>query len=179
MEENKLIELAVAGDQDAFCGLYGQYKDRLYRYAYYRLKDSAAAEDAVSDCVLSAWKSIGRLRSPDAFSSWIFRILQAGCSSRIRKIIEEREFLETAKDAEQKVSPDPSAPVLLKEALSLLTDEDRDIVLLSVIAGLTSQEIGDLNGMPAGTVRSRLSRSLAKLRTFLEGNDLEGSDHEQ
>ncbi|MBR2779338.1 MAG: RNA polymerase sigma factor [Firmicutes bacterium] len=173
MEENKLIELAIAGDKDAFCGLYGQYKDRLYRYAYYRLKDSAAAEDAVSDCVLSAWKSIGRLRSPGAFSSWIFRILQTVCSGRIRKIIEEREFLETVTGTEQEASPDPSDSVFLKEALDLLPDEDRDMVLLSVVAGLTSQEIGDLYEMPAGTVRSRLSRSLGKLRSFLEGSDHE------
>ena len=57
--------------------------------------------------------------------------------------------------------------VELAEALDRLNCEDRGIVLLSVIAGMSSGEIADLTGLPAGTVRSKLSRSLAKMREFL------------
>ena len=58
----KLINEAIAGSKEAFCSLYGEYKDRLYRYALYRLGDPTDAEDAVSDCVLAAWQGIGGLR---------------------------------------------------------------------------------------------------------------------
>ena len=61
----------------------------------------------------------------------------------------------------------PSLAVELNEALAELGDEDREIVLLSVIAGMTSGEISEQTGLPAGTVRSKLSRSLAKMREFL------------
>ena len=61
--DEKLIKEAIAGSKEAFCSLYGKYKDRLYRYALYRLNDPTEAEDAVSECVLAAWQSIGSLRS--------------------------------------------------------------------------------------------------------------------
>ena len=79
--EEKLINEAIAGSKEAFCSLYGEYKDRLYRYALYRLGVPADAEDAVSECVLAAWKCIGSLRSAKAFSSWIFWILSYCCVS--------------------------------------------------------------------------------------------------
>ena len=166
--DEKLINEAIAGSKEAFCSLYGEYKDRLYRYALYRLADPTEAEDAVSECVLAAWKSIGSLRSGKAFGSWIFRILSNCCASRIRDMIGTRENLERIYDAGPAgVSGSPSLTVELTEALSQLKEEDREIVLLSIIGGLNSTEISALTGLAAGSVRSKLSRSLAKMREFL------------
>ena len=165
----KLVQEAVAGSKEAFCKLYGEYKDRLYRYALYRLGDPADAEDAVSDCVLAAWQSIGNLRSDKAFGTWIFRILSNCCASRIKEMIGCRENLEHIYNeypGSSKDSPS-SLSVELCEALSQLSDEERDIVLLSVIGGFSSTEISSLTGLAAGSVRSKLSRSLAKMREFL------------
>lgn len=185
---DKLIQNAIAGSREAFCELYAQYKDRLYRYALYRLGDPDDAEDAVSECVLAAWKGIGGLRSSDAFASWIFRILSACCAKHIRAEISTRGNLERiyreayggsgksgayaaagdgipdpASDGQQP----PSLAVELYEALSQLSDSEREIVLMSVIGGLSSSEIAPLTGLTAGAVRSKLSRSLAKMRKFL------------
>ena len=66
-----------------------------------------------------------------------------------------------------RVSAPSSLSVELGEALAQLRDEERDIVLLSVIGGLNSSEISSLTGLAAGSVRSKLSRSLAKMREFL------------
>jgi len=87
----KLFNEAAAGSKEAFAKLYGEYKDRLYRYALYRLGDTHEAEDAVSECVLAAWKGIGGLRDPGAFGSWIFRILSSCCAARIKEMIKARE----------------------------------------------------------------------------------------
>ncbi len=165
----KLVQEAIAGSKEAFCSLYDEYKDRLYRYALYRLGDPSDAEDAVSDCVLAAWKSIGRLRSADAFSTWIFRILSNCCASRIKEIINRRENLESIYNSgkESNVSAPPSLSVELNEALGQLNDEERNIVLLSIVGGLNSTEVSSLTGLTAGSVRSKLSRSLAKMRSFL------------
>ncbi len=65
------------------------------------------------------------------------------------------------------VSVPPSLSMELTEALSQLRDEERDVVLLSIIGGLSSNEIASLTGLAPGSVRSKLSRSLAKMREFL------------
>ena len=167
--DERLVNEAISGSKEAFCALYGQYKDNLYRYALYKLGDPDDAEDAVSECVLAAWKSIGSLRSAGAFGSWIFRILSNCCASRIKDAISSRENIERVirEGGFMPGGPNPSLAVELNEALAELSDEERDIVLLSVIAGLSSNEIAEQTGLVPGTVRSKLSRSLAKMREFL------------
>ncbi len=167
--DERLINEAIAGSREAFAELYGGYKDKLYRYALYRLGSPEDAEDAVSECVLAAWKSIGSLRSSKAFGSWIFRILSNCCASRIKDAISSRENIERVinEGGLHPFGQAPSLAVELAEALDRLSSEDREIVLLSVIAGMNSSETAALTGLPAGTVRSKLSRSLAKMREFL------------
>ena len=57
--------------KEEFCKEYGMCKDKLYRYALYRLGDPNDAEDAVSDTVLAAWQGIDKLKSSEAFGSWM------------------------------------------------------------------------------------------------------------
>ena len=92
--EIKAAEAAAAGSKEAFCELYGKYRDRLYRYALYRLGDPSDAEDAVSECVLAAWQGLPGLRKPEAFGSWIFRILHACCAKRIKDSVRLRENMQ-------------------------------------------------------------------------------------
>ena len=66
-----------------------------------------------------------------------------------------------------RVSAPSSLSIELSEALSQLREEERNIVLLSIIGGLSSTEISALTGLASGSVRSKLSRSLAKMREFL------------
>ena len=169
--EIQAAEAAKSGSKEAFCELYGKYKDKLYRYALYRLGDSTEAEDAVSECVLSAWQGIAGLRKPEAFGAWIFRILHICCTKRINDSVKRREnmqriYAESGPGSAAGSSP-ASLSIELKEALSQLSEEDRTIVLFSVLGDLTSREISDITGIAPGTVRSRLSRSLAKMRAYL------------
>ncbi len=168
MDESILVKRAVLGEREAFARLYTLYKDRLYRYAYFRLSSESDAQDAVSDCVVRAFENIRTLRSEKAFSAWIFKILYRTCAEILsrRGIEQENEDVITLADVEDK-SASCIAPEL-REALDLLKSEDRDIVLLSVVAGYNSREIAKITGMKPSTVRSRLSRSLAKMREFLE-----------
>ena len=165
----KLISEAISGSREAFCGLYGLYKDRLYRYALYRLGSPEDAEDAVSECVLQAWKGITGLRDPKAFVTWMFRILSACCAKRIREMVSLRDNIERIYSEGPQAASAASVitAVELSEALGRLTAEEREIVLLSSVAGLKSSEISEITGLSAGSVRSKLSRSLAKMREFL------------
>ena len=64
MDEKVLAKKAKSGDKEAFAKLYTLYKDRLYRYAYFKLGSEQDALDAVSDCICEAFKYIKTLKSP-------------------------------------------------------------------------------------------------------------------
>ena len=158
-----MISRARAGDQQAFAQLYAQYKDKLYRYAYFKLGNEQDAQDAVSDCVVEAYVGIAALKSEKAFSAWIFRILYRCCCA-----ILSRPKDSPLEDDGSLVHRDAHLAPELEEALAILSDEDRDIVLLNVVAGYKTREIAELLTLNHATVRSRLSRALAKMREFLE-----------
>lgn len=193
LDEHRLAEAARSGNADAFCRLYESCQMQLYRYAFYRLGNGPDAEDAVAECVLSAWRQIGSLREPDAFRAWIFRILSGCCARLIKQQIQRRtqvslDHPESMAGADLAVTPlarssaansistvsvpsfedNTNTRLILQDALSQLPAEDREIILLSAVAGLKSREIASLTGMTAGSVRSRLSRSLKKVRGYLE-----------
>ena len=62
MNEKELVKKAKSGDKNAFCTLYAAYKDKLYRYAFYKLGNCEDAQDAVSDCIISAFENIKNIR---------------------------------------------------------------------------------------------------------------------
>ncbi len=171
MNEKELVLLAKTGDKNAFAQLYGLYKDRLYRYAFYRLQSESDAEDAVQDCVVSAYIQIGSLKKPEAFSAWIFRILYYACGAQIKRQQMMRKNSNIDDMANQLFDDSAEQTALkteLQNALGSLKDDEKEIVLLSVVAGFNSREIGKIVDMTSGAVRSKLSRSLNKMKDFLE-----------
>lgn len=167
MSEKELVLKAQEGDVDAFCALYGIYKNKLYNYAVYKLGNKEDAEDAVQNCVLSAFEQIGKLKKADAFSSWIFRILYCSCSLCVKEQIQKRKtddidnYIDLSSSNEFVISQE------LNCALNKLNDDDKNIVLLSVVAGLKSKEIAQITGFSSVNVRQKLSRSLAKMKKEL------------
>lgn len=170
MTESDLVKLAGKGDKEAFCCLYARYKNRLYRYAYYRLGNTEDAQDAVSDCIVRAYEQISEVRRPAAFPAWIFKILYATCSGYVKQQMQQREYEDTAvsKNSTPLYFTIDENKTELCYALDRLSSEEKNIVLLSVVAGFTSKEISKITGLNAGSVRSKLSRSLAKMREYLE-----------
>ena len=169
MDEKELVIRAKRGDIDAFCILYDNYKRKLFNYAYYKLGNSEDAEDVVQDCMLTAFEQLGKLKNPKAFSSWLFTILYHGCMSAIKEQIKQRNTCDI-EDYENAFSYNNTVDVEreeLKQALNRLSEDDRNIVLLSVVLGLNSKEIAKITGFTAGNVRQRLSRSLSKMKRYL------------
>ena len=171
MNEKELVLLSKSGDRNAFSELYSLYSDKLYRYALYRLDDEHDAEDAVSDAVYSAFYQIGKLKKPEAFSAWLFRILYCSCCE-ILKARSERRKMADINDMSEKLTYNMDSEINkteLRQALDILKDDEREIVLLSVVSGLKSKEVAKICDMTPGAVRSKLARSLAKMRNFMEG----------
>ena len=172
-EDTGLVRSAVEGDAGAFGKLYEKYSVELYRYACYCIGSGTLAEDAVQDAVMAAFSQISRLRSEDSFKLWIFKILSNTCRRYINEISrarketdydditsdEENGFLS---DTPSDLSPDIAA------ARAKLTPEERSIVILSVLYGYKSRDIAQIVGSNPGTVRSKLSRTLEKMRNDLE-----------
>ncbi len=169
--EKKLIHAAKNGDTAAFASLYANYAGQLYRFALYYMRNPDDAEDAVQDAVLQAFRSMSSLRKEDSFKSWLFKILANCCKKRLieNKNIYADENVQDDPDLCNQESPncDEAVRLTVRDAVSALPPDDRQIVLLSVVAGYSSMEIAAMLGMNAATVRSTKSRSLARLRTML------------
>ncbi|HIZ55581.1 MAG TPA: RNA polymerase sigma factor, partial [Firmicutes bacterium] len=167
-----IITAAKEGDTLAFSKLYETVWNDLYRYAYYLLRVREDAEDAVQECAFEAYKGIHGLKSEEAFKGWIFSILYRVCKRKLKEYVQknksialdEMEELRDVSDLEQEAGNS----VTLHRALDQLAPDDRLIVMLSVVGGYSGKEIAAILHKPHGTVRSRLSRALAKLRTILE-----------
>ncbi len=167
----KLIREAQTGNSKAFATVYSFYADDLYRFALWFTGKSADAEDAVQEAVLIAFKNIAKLKKPSSFKSWMFKILSNVCKTKLINPADRlctvpiHEIQETESD--MSVS-DFTVSAELKNALDSLTPEEKQIVLLSVIGRYKSNEIAEIMDMKSGSVRSKLSRSLEKLREILQ-----------
>lgn len=168
MDEKMIVKKAVKGDKEAFAALYTRYKDSLYRYAFFRLGNDTDAQDALSDCIVEAYRCINSLKSAGAFQPWLFRILYRCCCNYVKDQMEQNARADISALERTPVDDNSPLSVEVREALNQLDPTDRDIVLLSTVAGYNSREIAAVTGIKATTIRSRLSRSLAKMRTFLE-----------
>ena len=170
MNEKELVLMAKDGNVKAFCILYDKYKKKLYNYAYYKLGNAEDAEDVVQDCVMTAFESINQLKKADSFQPWIFRILYCGCTVMIKEQMQKRN-IDDIDDCRNISSIENEITIEreeLKAALDILSEDEKNIVLLSVVAGLQSKEIAKISGYSAGNVRQKLSRSLTKMKRYLD-----------
>lgn len=162
------VMLASKGNAEAFGRLYESLSADAYRFAFSYLHDADDAADAVQNASLNAYKSLKMLKKPESFRSWFFKIV----SNESRKILNERKN-ENSLYAENEDIPDEtdgnySLSQEVKEAMEILSDEDKRIVTLCVVDGFKSKEIAVIVGLKASSVRSRLSRALHSMREFLE-----------
>lgn len=168
---NLLVKRACSGEAEAFGELYELYSKELYRYACYVLGSGQLAQDAVQDAVCAAFTQISSLRNEEAFKAWIFKILSNVCNRHISEKSRQRNtvpFDDGIEETLEAPSETLGMELEMEEVLSSLADDERQIVLLSVLQGYKSSEISTILDCPAGTVRSKLSRALKRMRMELE-----------
>ncbi|MGD9145630.1 MAG: sigma-70 family RNA polymerase sigma factor [Anaerolineae bacterium] len=180
MDEQALIASAREGDVRAFNQLVMLYQSMVYNVAYRILSDPDAASDATQDAFLSAFKAMGKFRG-GSFKAWLLRIVTNACYDQLR--VKQRRPTSSLDDlpVESDHSPylhDPAEKPdefverqelnhMIQVAISTLPVEQRMVVVLSDVQGLSYQEIAQATGLSLGTVKSRLSRGRAKLRDYL------------
>ncbi len=159
--------LARNGDTEAFSKLYSLvYKD-MYHTAVYNLRNEHDAYDAVSEAVMDAFSSIGRLKNEEAFKSWIMKILFAKIKRKQKEYMHQDEDIDNLNDGELISGSFDFENFELKEAMNNLDFESKALLTLSVLGGYNSFEIAKIYGMKASSVRSRLMRIKEQLRLNL------------
>ena len=95
MDDRLLVKRAKRGDVDAFAELYGKIYEKLYRFAFYMLKNAQDAEDAVSEAVTDAFEGIRGLKREESFANWMYQIVANKCRRKMREYC--RRTSETSK----------------------------------------------------------------------------------
>jgi RNA polymerase sigma-70 factor (ECF subfamily) len=173
MAQRELIELAQAGDREAFSALAASIVDRLYATAVLILRDHSMADDATQETIVRAWRDLPSLRDPDRFDAWVRRLLVNACRDEGRRQRRRRPEMQLLPTHEPTVS-DTSGQLADRDALERgfrrLSPDHRTAVVLHHYLGLPLPEIADATGVPVGTVKSRLHHAIRAMRAALEAD---------
>lgn len=165
--ESSLVRAAQRGSTDALEELFRRHWRRAHRAAYLVIGDPAAAEDIAQESFLAAVRALDRFDRRRPFGPWLHRIAvnRAIDHARARALRNESALSPAVEPA----ATDPagfSDQVLT--ALATLPPEHRAVVVLRYVLEYTPGEIGEMLGLPRGTVNSRLRRGLDRLRPAIE-----------
>ena len=181
MDERELIARLQKRDEAAFEELIRQYEKKVYTLCFRMCGNSEDAEEAAQDAFLALWRGIDRFRQESSLSTWIYRLATNACIDTLRRrkkqsgsvSLDDEELFVDAVDT----SPQPQETVehreaqkLLQEGLPALPEQDRKLLILREIEGLSYTEIAESASIELGTVKSRISRGRSLLRNFLSGN---------
>ena len=170
MDQRELVERAGRGDQDAFAQLVRERIARLDAAARLILHDPELARDAVQEALVGAWRDLPGLRDPDSFDAWIHRITVRSCLGILRRRRRRVVEVELTPIADVPAGDTDSFVVdrdEVERALARLSPDHRAIVVTHFFLGLPLPDAAAALGIPLGTAKSRLHRSLAAMRADL------------
>jgi len=164
---SELVERAQRGDHEAFEALAVPAYHRLYAIARRILRDGYAAEDAVQDALVRAWRDLRGLRDPDRFDAWLHRLTVNACLDIARH--RRRRVIEVELDPIDMPDVVDMAGALadreiVDSAMRRLDESGRAIVVLHYFLGMPLTDVASTLGIPIGTVKSRLHRALGEMR---------------
>lgn len=176
LEERDLVHRASGGEVSAYEALVRRYQEVAFRTAYVITGDAAEAEDAAQEALLKAYRALPRFRRDAPFRPWLLKIVANEARNR-RQSAGRRANL-ALRAAEDRplgdAAPSPEAAFLKKEqraallgALNDLRQYDQLVIAYRYFFALSEHEMAAALGCPRGTVKSRLSRALDRLRRRL------------
>ena len=150
---------------EKFTLLINQHKLGLYHMAYAYLGNEQDALEAVQEATFRAYAGFKKLKDPQYFGTWVMRILINYCVDEQKR----RKKILALSEVPDKNSSFDERKLKIQLALRRLEPKQRKVVFLKYFGGLTTKEIALLLGDPEGTVKTRLYRGLASLKSFLQG----------
>jgi RNA polymerase sigma-70 factor (ECF subfamily) len=166
-----VIRRVLSGDGESFRHLIAKYERPLFCFIRNLIADAHDAEDVAQEVFLAAYSSLGAYNpGRAAFSTWLFTIARNRC----RNALKRRRPLVLDELPEEAGGRTPDAELAeaewfgrLDQALATLPFEQKTAFVLAEIQGLSLEEIGAIEGVPLGTIKSRISRAREKLRSLL------------
>jgi len=167
---SELVERAQRGDHEAFDALATAAYHRMYAIARRILRDGYAAEDAVQDALVRAWRDLRALRDPERFDAWLHRLLVNACMDHVER--RKRRSVEVpGLDLDPGAADDRLGQLVdrdeLERAFLQLPVGQRAALVLTHYVGLSAPEVGAILGIPPGTVASRLHYGARAMRAAI------------
>lgn len=170
--DRALAERAQQGDEHAFAALVRRHAPVAHRVAYVITTNAADADDALQVGTMKAWRNIARFDPERPFRPWFTTIVANTARNRARAwtrrqatVMRLRPEVPPADPADHAVSADEAAAVVA--ALETIPEKYRRAVMLRHVVGLSERATADALGVRPGTVKSRVSRGLDRLRAAL------------
>jgi RNA polymerase sigma factor (sigma-70 family) len=183
LEEQELIRRAKQGDKPSMEALFRIHVDSAVRTAYMITRSWDTAEDAVQEAFLQAFRSLDKFQDGRPFKPWFAKIVVNKSRKLWARFGASWDELDP-QHADDSARGLPEAQVLegerrarLIEALKLLGENHRLVLVLKYLSGLTEAEIGEVLGVPVSTVKSRLfvaRKQLGQKLALIEGGDPNG-----
>ncbi len=185
MSEQEQIRRCQAGDVNAFEELIGEYENKILNYCFRMLGNRSDAEDAAQEVFVKVFRFMGSFTGQSAFSTWLYKIASNVCLDFMRKAkrqtadtvsiyqynAEGDEFvlpiLDTAPTPYEHAQLSEAQRALLK-ALEQLGEDQKQVIILRDIEGLSYEEIARIIDAAPGTVKSRINRARRALQKILE-----------
>ncbi len=171
--DNLLFKIAN-GNKQALSELYGQVKSDIYGYALSILKNSHDAEDILQSCFIKIWDSAVQYQPGTKPMAWILTVTKNLCYMKLREQkksdnldIEELSFI----PSDNNVSLTAENRAILEAAFTVITDDERQIIMLHAVSGLKFREISDLLNTPLATVLSKYHRAIKKIKSAVGGEN--------
>jgi RNA polymerase sigma-70 factor, ECF subfamily len=185
--DNELINAFIKGNHSAFEKIVLKYQDRVFNLCYRLLGDRDEAEDSAQDVFIKVYRSLKGFRFKSSFYTWLYRVVINTCKNRIKSVeyrrSKSRVSIDNDKDnreygipviTDNRPVPDKTLEqkekmARIQEALNSLPSDQKTVVILCDIEGLSYEEIARITKNRLGTVKSKLSRARLGLRNKLEG----------
>ena len=171
VNENIISEIA-RGSKAAFKELYELTSGSVYGFALSILKNSHDAEDAMQDVYIKIFNSADTYQANGKPMAWILTIVRNLCYNRLRDAKNHEDIADHAHMLSDTNHENSVNAMILEEIMTVLDDDERQIVVLHSVSGMKHREIAEIVGMPVSTVLSKYRRSLKKLRNALEGKEV-------
>lgn len=184
-DDQQLVQQSLSGDTLSFNQLVDRYQSRAYGLCVRMLGDADQAADVAQDAFISAYRHLPGLRGE--FRPWLMRIVANACRDVLRSQKRRPSVsLDMTTDDDEApalqiadTTAGPEEQLLRREmqqtiatALFTIPADQREVIVLSDIEGLSYQEIADITGINIGTVKSRLNRARMRLRELLYAAEL-------
>lgn len=162
LSDRELIDRSRAGDTGAFSRLLRRHDASMRRLASTMLHEPSAVDDVLQDAYFAAYRGLDGFRGEAAFSTWLHRIVHRSCLHHLRRTRPTSSLDVLSRTSDVGVGErfdQVSTAAAVRGALATLSSEHRAVLALVDGEGLSYAEVGELLGIGAGTVASRLSRA--------------------